>query len=234
MADESDEKDKKTPTPPVAPTPAEAAPPAKPEEKAPKADPLKAPVPSKVVDRLREKYPDAVTEVSYYAGAVLVRLRKERFTEIATFLRDDDALRMDFLSDLTAVHWPDRPLPFEIVYHLCSIPNRHEVTLKLEVAEGEEAPTACDVWPTANWQEREIFDLFGVRFTGHPDMTRILLPDEWEGHPLRKDFPLEGRERDHMQLREVDAAEHVYDYDGAPLRGFGWKKEVEKTEKGKA
>ena len=77
-----------------------------------------------------------------------------------------------------------------------------------------------------------MFDLFGIRFTGHPDMTRILMTDEWVGHPLRKDYPLEGKPEDHVQYREVTTAEHVYTYEKASIRGFGWKKEVEKTGEG--
>lgn len=213
-------KDAAAPAPPAAPPP-------------PKADPLKEPVPSIAVDMLRRRFPDAVLDVAYHAGQAMVRLPIDRFVEIATFLRDEPDLKMDLLSNLTAVHWPDRPMPFEMVYHLFSIPKRHTLTLKLELAEGEEAPTACGVWATANWQEREVFDLFGIRFTGHPDMTRILMTDEWVGHPLRKDYPLEGKPEDHVQYREVVTADHVYRFDKAPLRGFGWRKQVDKTGEGK-
>jgi len=226
MADETP----KAPPPPAAPGPEAAARSAAPP--AAKPDLLRAPVPSPAADGLRERFPEEVLEVSYYAGDVLVRLRKERFQEIARFLRDDPGLRFDYLSNLTAVHWPQKPKPFEIVYHLFSIGRRHRLTLKLEVQDGEEAPTACAVWPTANWHEREVFDLFGIRFTGHPDMTRILMTDEWVGHPLRKDYPLEGKPEDHVQYREVTTAEHVYTYEKASIRGFGWKKEVEKTGEG--
>ncbi len=211
-------------TPPAAPKPAAPAP--------PKEDPLRAPVPSIAVDLLTRRFPDQVTEVTYFAGDASVRLRKERFPEMARFLRDDEALRFDFLSNLTAVHWPQRAKQFDVVYHLFSIPKRHRLGLKVDVAEGEETPTACTVWPTANWHEREVFDLFGIRFTGHPDMTRILMTDEWVGHPLRKDYPLEGKPEDHMQFRQVTTAEHVYRYDKAPIKGFGWRKEVEKTGEG--
>jgi NADH-quinone oxidoreductase subunit C len=186
-------------------------------------------VPSRAVDLLRDRFADGILEISYFAGMPIVLVRKDRLSEVAAFLRDDPDLRMDYLSNLTAVHWPKRERPLEVVYHPFSISLRHRVTLKIALAEGEEAPTVTSVWPTANWHEREVFDLFGIRFTGHPDLTRILMTDEWVGHPLRKDYPLEGHPRDHLQYREVTTAEHVYRYDKAPLRGFGWKKEVEKT-----
>ncbi|PYT34553.1 MAG: hypothetical protein DMF52_12485 [Acidobacteria bacterium] len=127
----------------------------------------------------------------------------------------------------------EAPKPFEVVYHLFSITTRQRLNLKLDVGEVEQPPTASRVWPTANWHEREVFDLFGIRFHGHPDMTRILMTDEWVGHPLRKDYPLEGKPEDHMQLREVTTAEHVYTYDKSSIKGFGWKKEVEKTGEGR-
>lgn len=225
MADEKDNQPGPVLQPPAASPPAPPAP-------AAKVDPLKAPVASRAVDRLKERYAEQIVEVAYHAGEPLVRLRTEKLPEILRFLRDDPDLRFDYLSNLTAVHWPQRPKPFDMVYHLLSIPKRHRVTLKLEVAEGEEAPTACHVWPTANWHEREVYDLFGIRFAGHPDMTRILMTDEWVGHPLRKDYPLEGKPEDHVQYRQVTTAPHVYTYEKAPIRGFGWRKAVEKTGEG--
>ena len=196
---------------------------------APKANPLAAEVPSRAVDRLRETFGAALLETSSYAGQAMARLSPERLVEALTFLRDHPDLKFDYLSNLSAVHWPKRERPFTVVYHLASIAKRHRLTVKVDLAEGEEAPSAVGVWPAANWFEREAFDLFGVRFHGHPDLTRILLTDEWTGHPLRKDYPLEGKPEDHVQYREVGTAEHVYTYERAPLRGFGWKKEVEKT-----
>ncbi len=220
---------------PAAPKPAPpAAPPGPPPAPAaPKPNPLLAAVPSLALDRLKQKFADEVAEVVYYAGEVTVRLRRERLEEIWRFLRDEADLRFDFLSNLTAVHWPERPQPFEVVYHLYSIARRHRINLKVDVGEGDQPPTACTVWTTANWHEREVFDLFGIRFHGHPDMTRILMTDEWVGHPLRKDYPLEGNPGDHQQFREVTTAEHVYTFDKAPIKGFGWKKEVEKTGEGR-
>jgi NADH-quinone oxidoreductase subunit C len=112
---------------------------------------------------------------------------------VCRLLRDDPALSYDLLADLSATDWPDREKRFEINYHLLSLHTRTRARLKVCVAEGEAVPTVVGVWSTANWQEREIFDMFGVPFDGHPDLRRILMPDDWEGHPLRRDYPL-GRE----------------------------------------
>jgi NADH-quinone oxidoreductase subunit C len=216
--------------PPTA-SPSPAAPPPPPAP--PKPNPQLAPVPSVALDRLKEKFADQIVEVSFFAGEVTVKLNQERAEAVWRFLRDDPELRFDFLSNLSGVHWPERPKPFEVVYHLYSLTRRHRINLKVDVGEGEQPPTACTVWPTANWHEREVFDLFGIRFHGHPDMTRILMTDEWVGHPLRKDYPLEGKPEDHLQYRQVTTADHVYTYDKEPIKGFGWKKEVEKTGEGR-
>ena len=224
-----------TPAPPApaAAAPAKAAPAVPPPPAPPKPNPLLAPVPSIALDRLKEKFADQIVETVFYAGEVTVKLKQERAEAIWRFLRDESDLRFDYLSNLTAVHWPERPKPFEVVYHLYSIGTSQRINLKLDVGEGEQPPTASRVWVTANWHEREVFDLFGIRFHGHPDMTRILMTDDWVGHPLRKDYPLEGKPEDHMQLREVTTAEHVYTFDKSTIKGFGWKKEVEKTGEGR-
>jgi len=99
------------------------------------------------------------------------------------------------------MHHPDRPKPFEVIYNLFSVRKGHWITLHVQAADAEEVPTVTAVWKTADWHEREAWDMFGIRFRGHPDMTRILLPDDWEGHPLRKDYPLEGKEGDHKLYR---------------------------------
>ena len=201
------------PTPPATAPPAPAAPP--------------PPLPA--VAALQSALGDRVLEVKPQALPPIVRLAPGALVEGLTLLRDRSDLRFDFLSSVTAVHWPKRERPFDVVYHLYSTTKRQRLAVKIDLAETEEAPTATGLWPAANWQEREVFDLFGIRFTGHPDMTRILMPDDWVGHPLRKEYPLEGHPRDHLQYREVGTAEHVYRYEKAPIRGFGWKKEVEKT-----
>jgi NADH-quinone oxidoreductase subunit C len=91
---------------------------------------------------------------------------------------------------------------FDVVYHLYSVEHRHVLTVKTAVAEGVEAPSVTGIWLTANWHEREAFDMFGIGFAGHPDLRRILMPDEFDAFPLRKDFPLEGREKDHGYWRQ--------------------------------
>jgi NADH-quinone oxidoreductase subunit C len=114
-------------------------------------------------------------------------------TEALRVLREEPSLRFDVLSDLTAVHWPDREKPFEVVYQLYSIPYRTRYRLKVPLGEGEKIPTSTGLWRSADWMEREVFDLFGIPFEGHPDLRRILNPEDFDGHPLRKDFPLLGK-----------------------------------------
>jgi NADH-quinone oxidoreductase subunit C len=117
---------------------------------------------------------------------------RERIVEVATWLRDAPESRFDFCSDVTAVDWPPRPERFDLVYCLYSVPHRRRVRLKVRLKDGQTAPSVTGVWPAANWFEREVFDMFGIRFDGHPDLRRILMPDDWQGHPQRKDYPLEG------------------------------------------
>jgi len=115
----------------------------------------------------------------------------ERLGEVCAWLRDEPGLRFVFLADLCAVHWPKRPQPFELNYLLHSF--QHNRRLRLKVWVGGDPPTVpsvTGVWRTANYMEREAYDLLGIIFTGHPDLRRILMPPDWEGHPLRKDFPL--------------------------------------------
>jgi NADH-quinone oxidoreductase subunit C len=211
------------PPPPAGAPPAPAAPSAPPAAAAPPA-----PLPA-ALQVLHDVLGSGVLEVKGTAVPPIARLAPGSLIEGLTLLRDRPDLRFDFLSSVTAVHWPKRERPFDLVYHLYSTTKRQRIAVKIDLAEGEDAPTSCGLWPAANWHEREVFDLFGIRFSGHPDMTRILMPDDWVGHPLRKEYPLEGHERDHQQYREVGTAEHVYNYDKAKVRGFGWKKEVEKT-----
>jgi NADH-quinone oxidoreductase subunit C len=113
-----------------------------------------------------------------------------RLLEACAWLRDAPEARFDFCSDVTAVDWPPRAERFDVVYVLYSTAFRHRIRLKARTAGS--VPSVTGIWPAANWLEREVFDLFGIRFDGHPDLRRILMPDDWQGHPQRKDYPLEG------------------------------------------
>lgn len=145
-----------------------------------------------LVKKLKSKFDGAVLEASEFLGQVSVRIDADRIVEVCTFLRDEADARFNYLSDLTCVHYPlGRERPMEIVYNLYSISRNERVRLKVALAEGASVESVTGVWPTANWMEREVYDLFGVSFRNHPDLRRILLPPDWEGHPLRKDYPLE-------------------------------------------
>ena len=127
-------------------------------------------------------------------------MKKENIVAICTFLRD--SLKYNLLSDVTAVDYLGREPRFMMVYNLYSIPNKDRLRVKAPVEESQTSvDTVSTVWSTANWLEREVFDLFGITFTGHPDLRRILLTDDWVGHPLRKDYPLQGPDREPYQGR---------------------------------
>ena len=126
-----------------------------------------------------------------FVGQLSVHVTAESIVEVCTALRDDAETPFNYLSDLTCVHWPERDeSPFEVVYNLYSISKNVRVRVKAWAGE-EGIESVTSVWPTANWMEREAFDMFGVTFRNHPDLRRILLPKDWDGHPLRKDYPLE-------------------------------------------
>jgi NADH-quinone oxidoreductase subunit C len=150
-----------------------------------------------LVKRLRAKFGGAITEASEFVGQLSVRVARERIVEVCDALKRDAETPFNFLSDLTCVHHPDDfDAPFEIVYNLYSISGNARVRLKVATTEDVGVESVTGVWSTANWMEREVYDLFGVQFKHHPDLRRILLPDDWEGHPLRKDYPLEALENE--------------------------------------
>src|SRR5947209_1590869 len=145
-----------------------------------------------LVKKLREAFDGAVVEATEFIGQRSIRIERTRILEVCDFLKRDRESRFDFLSDLTCVHFPDRAeAPFDVVYNLYSISANERVRLKVATDEEAGVESVTSVWPTANWMEREVFDLFGVPFRNHPDLRRILLPPDWEGHPLRKEYPLE-------------------------------------------
>jgi len=145
------------------------------------------------VQKLRDWDPQAVAEVIEFRGETTVVVPAQSLLRVAEYLASEPSLRFTFLSDLSAVdRFPIEPR-FELNYHVLSLDRKERLRLRVRLPGAEPAvASVIPVWPTANWHERETFDLFGIRFNGHPDLTRILLPDEWEGYPLRKDYPVEG------------------------------------------
>jgi NADH-quinone oxidoreductase subunit C len=145
------------------------------------------------LQKLREFDPEAVEDARIFRDEVTLYIRPTYFLQACEFLRDEPGLKFSFLADVTALDlYPQEPR-FEVAYHLLSIETAQRLRLKVRVAgENPRFITAIPVWPAANAFEREIFDLFGIIFDGHPFLRRILLPEEWEGHPLRKDYPTEG------------------------------------------
>jgi NADH-quinone oxidoreductase subunit C len=142
-----------------------------------------------LVKKLKAQFGDAVGAAVEFIGQLSVNVDGARIVEICEFLKNDREVGFDYLSDLTCVHWPRTPAPFEIIYNLFSISENERVRLKVRTKDSIDSVTG--VWPAANWLEREVFDLFGVHFNNHPDLRRLLLPPDWEGYPLRKDYPLE-------------------------------------------
>ena len=136
--------------------------------------------------------PGAVERVSYWVGDWTVIVPADRLIEVARFLRDDPTTAFNYCSDVTAVDWPPRAQRFDVVYCLYSVSLRHRIRIKVRASEGEEVPSVTPLWSGADWLEREVFDQYGVNIVGHPDLRRILMPDDWQGHPQRKDYPLEG------------------------------------------
>jgi NADH-quinone oxidoreductase subunit C len=149
-----------------------------------------------VYDALEEAYPgfaDAVEKVVVDRGELTLHIAPERIAEVCQIMRDDESLRFELCSSVDGVDYlgsDERRL--HVAYQLTSMTYRRRVRLEAAVAVGQSLPSVTSVYPTADWQEREIYDMFGVVFDGHPNLTRILMPDDWEGHPQRKDYPLGG------------------------------------------
>jgi len=178
-----------TPPPAAAPKP---APP-------PKAPPV-APVPweGELVARMKAQFGAAILEASTFLGQNYFVVEAAKIEEICFFLRDDEQYNM--LADLTAVDYPKKPKRFEVIYQLYSFPKNERLRVKAAVADNEPISTVVKVWIAANWLEREAYDMFGIAFAGHPDLRRILLPEGWQGFPLRKDHHI--LQQDDQWVRE--------------------------------
>ncbi len=141
-----------------------------------------------LVKRYKEKFGPAILEAWVDRKQSILVVARELLDEIALYSRDEE--KFDWLSDLTAVDWPKREKRFDVVLNLYSFKKNERLRLKAHVGQEERVSSVVRVWSTANWMEREVFDMFGIVFEGHPGLKRILLPDEWQGHPLRKDYDI--------------------------------------------
>jgi len=177
---------------PAAPAATKPAAPAKPE--GPKPEPWE----SELTVRLRRRYGSGLKEASTYLGQKYLVVASPILYEILLLMRDDELF--DYCVDITAVHYPKREEQFDIVYVLYSFRHNERVRVKAQIKDGETLRTAVEIWPTANWLEREVYDMFGIKFDGHPDLKRILLPDGWKGYPLRKDYPILQQDKEWVQI----------------------------------
>jgi NADH-quinone oxidoreductase subunit C len=175
---------------PAAPSAPAAAKPAAPRPPAAPAPPKEGPVAldNDLVKRYKEKFGSAILEAWIDRKQSILVVSREMLGDIALYSRDDE--KFDWLSDLTAVDWPKRDKRFDIVLNMYSMEKNERLRLKAHASADERVPSVQGIWSTANWMEREAYDMFGVIFEGHPDLKRILLPDEWQGFPLRKDYDI--------------------------------------------
>ncbi|MCJ7546303.1 MAG: NADH-quinone oxidoreductase subunit C, partial [Deltaproteobacteria bacterium] len=153
--------------------------------------------------RLQERFPDAIVDTLSFRGEETVVVKKETILPICRFLAQEPALSFDFLTDICGVDYPDREKRFEVVYHLYSLGRNKRLRLKTAVGEGEALSTVESVWKAASWFEREAYDMFGLTFNGHHDLRRLLTWDGYQGHPLRKDFPIKGENFDHYEMPAI-------------------------------
>jgi len=173
---------------PAAPTGAAAGAPPKPPAPPKEAPPKPEPLDNDLVKRYKSRFGDGIREAWIDRKQSILVVDAARYEEIARYTRDDE--KFNLLADLTAVDWPRREKRFDVVLNLYSFPKNERLRLKVHAGDGEQVPSVTGVWSTANWLEREVWDMFGIRFSGHPNLTRILLPDEWQGFPLRKDYDI--------------------------------------------
>jgi NADH-quinone oxidoreductase subunit C len=146
-----------------------------------------------ISQKLKQSFPDAEFEFSEYKGEFNIKLNKKFINPVCKFLKEDVDFEFLLCEDITAVDWATRKNRFTVVYHIFSLKNKFRLVLKSDVDESDcNIDTVSSVWKTSNWQERECFDMYGIKFNNHPDLRRIYMPEEFEYHPLRKDFPLLG------------------------------------------
>jgi NADH-quinone oxidoreductase subunit C len=145
-----------------------------------------------IAEGMRERFPSELKEIKEFRGQISIIIRKDKLKEIMEYLHDTPQLCFSYLTDLCGVDYLGKKEPrFEVVYQLYSISHRHVIRIRAEVPEDDPTvDSVVSIWDGANWHERECYDMFGIRFMGHPDLRRILMPEDWDGYPLRKDYPL--------------------------------------------
>jgi NADH-quinone oxidoreductase subunit C len=200
----------RTDVPPAAPKPPAAAPPAaeqkpaappaaeqKPAAPPKPAGPTPQPWSSEMVSRFQGRYGSGIQPLTYLGQNYMI-VDRSVVSEVLQLMRDEE--QFDYCVDVTAVHYPQREKQFDVVWVLYSFPRNERVRVKTLIADGESAPSVVLIWPTANWLERECYDMFGIQFDGHPDLRRILLPDGWKGFPLRKDYGIIQQDQEWVQI----------------------------------
>ena len=205
-------EDRKAPAPPVKPSPPVAAreksdqPPAKAakKKKGPTYEDL---VDDPLLESLQEKFSEGILSGQSFLDQATYTVSLGVLYDVLIHLRDDTGSDYDYLVDLTALDYLGDETRFCMVYHLYSHPKKSFIRVRCGVAEGESVPSVISVWRTADWMEREVYDLFGIDFSGHPNLKRILLPDDWHGHPLRKDYDIKLQDqvwiKEHLQIRKT-------------------------------
>ena len=185
-------EDVKTPAPPakpVAPAKLAASPTA--------AAPIPVPWISPMVEKYKSQYGSAL-EALTYLGQNYLSVDQSLIPDILRLLRDGE--QFDYCVDITAVHYPKREKQFDVIWILYSFSRNERIRVKTQIADGASIPSCVSIWATANWLEREVYDMFGIQFEGHPDLKRILLPDGWKGHPLRKDYDILQQDKEWVQI----------------------------------
>ena len=170
-----------------------------------------------IKEQLTKDRPDDFDSLDVLRGDLVCAVKSERLVELCRYLKDDPNLQFNFLSMITAVDYLDRNQKrFEVVYSLFSLVQHHRIMLKVAADEDEAVPSLTCLWDTANWQEREVYDMFGIKFSDHPNLTRILMDDDWVGYPQRKDFPLTyetpefSHNRDNINLMDKSPDREVF------------------------
>lgn len=163
-----------------------------------------------LVKKIKERFPEDILDIYCFSGKIdelTLKAKREKIRDICRFVKEEPELDFTYLADITGVDYLDREERFDLVYHLYSVNKNQRLRLKVSVKDGEAVESVTSIWKGADWYEREAFDMLGIKFHGHPNLKRILMPDDWEGHPYRKDYPLEDQKTPKERLRPKSIGE---------------------------